>query len=298
MGEIFGGSQCVHVWLGKTSSPQRVEQMLSDPAGAINRLDRRDDLRRNLHLLGQHILHNEYWNRAWVVQEIFLAPKVIVFLDVLTYTLSEFVRRVHLLDVDLTGTPFEQFDVGENQSLRESIRNTSLLFLLHRFRNKRCVIPHDRIFSLLSICHEDDRVDVDYNVHWTQLAIAVLSKSKHSLCVCFAALVVESLVSPGCNIDTDHPAFTVVLSFEVSKLIVGRTGSLTTPDTHPSLCVGALRVTVNALISRTPLGPGLKRVRQYVPGDSLDLSTALRDSMDLEENQQLWQHYPTDISYH
>jgi hypothetical protein len=274
-----------------------MEEMLYDPAGAINRMTRKV-LPRDLHLLIQHMFHNEYWNRAWVVQEIVLAHKVVVSLDIQTYTLSDFGRRVHLFNVELRDTPFEQFDIRESQSLRDSIRNTSLLSLLRRFRNKHCVIPQDRILSLLSTCHEDDKIEVDYDMHWRDLVARVLKNSRHESCVCVVALVAKSFSTSGCFLTNDLQTNRVVIAFDATNLGINRHGHLRlwkTPSSQLKDCPLHLMGALRHMFWITSLPEFLRK--PDAQDEVFDLPTALREFMDLGEYKHFWQHYPKDTSY-
>jgi hypothetical protein len=111
-----------------------------------------------------------------------------------TLRLSEFPNRILRLGLDISQTPFEQFIGRGTQSLRALVSDRSLLFLLYWFRDKHCSVPYDRVFALLAVCQEADRLEVDYDMHWTDLALHVLGNHRHELCVCSAALVTRSLI--------------------------------------------------------------------------------------------------------
>jgi hypothetical protein len=194
MGSIFASARHVHVWLGKTSDPRRMSTLLAEPSS--NRITRNEptERRRGLELIGRYILHNEYWDRAWVVQEIILARHVVISLNATMLPLSEFSRRINQLDVDLAGTPFRQFDICNQTFPLQSLRKTSIMSLLGWFRNKDCAVPEDRVFSLLAMCCPEERIEVNYANIWTDLVMQVLSKTRNSPCICSAALLTRSLI--------------------------------------------------------------------------------------------------------
>ena len=194
MGHTFASARRVHVWLGKTSEVRCVPKLLSRHSSESSMHSESFGLQGNMQLVGRYILYNEYWNRAWVIQEIVIACSVIVSLDMTTLRLSECSNRFLRLGLDISQTPFEQFIGRGTQSLRALVSDRSLLFLLHWFRDKHCSVPYDRVFALLAVCQEADRLEVDYDMHWTDLALHVLGNHRHELCVCSAALVTRSLI--------------------------------------------------------------------------------------------------------
>jgi hypothetical protein len=193
MGKIYANAWRVHIWLGKTSDAGQIAEVFAkefaptyyNPGAVI-------DLRKKTELVTRYVLHNDYWNRAWVIQEIILANSVIISLDATTLPLRHFCERMHQIPVYIWQTPFEQFDTLGSHDGHAVLRGKSLLLLLHWFRDKQCSIPHDRVFALLGICHESDKLEVDYEMRLSDLAFHVL-RHPDELCICVAALVARSL---------------------------------------------------------------------------------------------------------
>jgi hypothetical protein len=196
MGNIFASARNVHVWLGKTSDPCRMSKQLAEPSSNLITRNEPTERRRGLELIGRYILHNEYWDRAWVVQEIVLAQYLMISLDATTLPISGFFRRINQLHVDIAETPFRQFAAPDQKVPLRSLRDTSLLSLLGWFRDKHCSVPRDRVFSLLAVCCPEERIEVNYANVWTDLVVQVLSTTRHSPCICSAALLTRSLMPP------------------------------------------------------------------------------------------------------
>lgn len=204
MGEIFTAAQRVHVWLGRTSDVDRMSMLLSSSPSKGSPRSEPFELQKNMQLIGKYILHNEYWNRAWVIQEIVLARKVVVSLDMTTLSLSKFSESIERLRLDTAGTPFGQFNARNRQEWKAFVCDKSLLFLLYWFRDKHCSLPYDRVFALLAVCQERDRLEVDYDMHWSNLAFHILRKARYRLCVCSADLVTRSLISGASKPSTEN----------------------------------------------------------------------------------------------
>ncbi|RYO18752.1 hypothetical protein AA0111_g10614 [Alternaria arborescens] len=204
MGKIYANAWRVHIWLGKTSDAGQIAEVFAkefapsyyNPGAVV-------DLRRKTELVTRYVLHNDYWNRAWVIQEIILANSVIISLDATTLPLRHFCERIHQIPVYIWQTPFEQFDTLGSHDGHAVLRGKSLLLLLHWFRDKQCSIPHDRVFALLGICHESDKLEVDYEMRLSDLAFHIL-RHPNELCICVAALVARSL-TPAPNQNAAEP---------------------------------------------------------------------------------------------
>jgi hypothetical protein len=215
----------------------------------------------------------------------------------------DFASRVRRCNVDIEGTPFEQLAVrkSESRNWRDSMRNKSLLFLLHLFRNKHWALPHDRIFSLLSVYHKDDTFEVNYDMHWVDLAVRVLANAKNKLCVCSAALVAECLDPPRWSQDRGSRTKTAVCTFEVTNLRIDHHGVMDimhledTQSHQQDGCTNRLLRAVKHMFSLTSL-PGYLSTQNPASGGVRQLSAALRELMNMEENKRIWHHYPEGAS--
>jgi len=222
MGKIYAGARRVHIWLGKTSHIHRVSALLSDTSSDGSGYVKPFELQKDLNLVGRYVLHNEYWNRAWVVQEIILARNVVVSLNMTTLSLLRFCRKIDRLHLDLTQTPFQQFEIYHNPASLQSLRNMSLLSLLDRFRDKDCAVPRDRVFSLLAMCHPAEQIHVDYGSPWTDIFVQILAKTRYIPCICSAALLARSLAPPRlAKPDDTMPYAEPMLTFEIADVCLG-----------------------------------------------------------------------------
>ncbi|KAH7078234.1 heterokaryon incompatibility protein-domain-containing protein [Paraphoma chrysanthemicola] len=182
MGAIYSNAERVIAWFGKGKSLRDGLQRAKDtkPDGLNTRF--------LLDLLAAH----EYWERAWITQEITLA-KELFFLAT-----DEAVDHKTILDV---GRPFLT-DPRPHQSRRKPLydlmersNHGTLIENLARFRSKKCLDPRDRVFSLLGISSDGDRFPVDYDMSVLELC-HILCASLESLCICTAdsvRVIFESL---------------------------------------------------------------------------------------------------------
>jgi len=235
MGKIFASARLVHVWLGKTSNVDRMSTLLSRSSSYGSKHIGPFELQTNLNLIGRYILHNEYWNRAWVVQEIALARDVVVSLNATTLSLLDFCKRIDCLRLDLTQTPFQQFQVSHTPDSLQPLRDMNLLSLLGRFRDKHCAVPRDRVFSLLAMCHPEEQIQVDYGSPWTDIFAQILAKTRHIPCICSAALLARSLTPPSrAKSDDAIPSAEPMLTFEIEDVFLHDTSLLWQRYLEPS----------------------------------------------------------------
>ncbi|KAH8716760.1 heterokaryon incompatibility protein-domain-containing protein [Phaeosphaeriaceae sp. PMI808] len=196
MGRIFSKAFIVYIWLGKL--PSMVPWMHDFVKGKMQRpyedfpLSRLVEARDTVQSC---VFNNEYWSRAWVTQEIFLARNVVVLLCRESFKFPQLINRMRSFDnIDfgtLSGCPLARF--ADLISDPEKLRHQSLIVLLDKFRDKECEIPRDRIFSLLSLCSDFQHPQVDYSQPSEDLAYDVLKRSDAPICICSALLVAQTL---------------------------------------------------------------------------------------------------------
>lgn len=135
-----------------------------------------------------------YWSRAWITQEIALASRFKFLARETEWDLSTACDKEIGL-ARYNNRSYESFvtQVLVTATERYEIGSKSLLSLLCRFRDKNCFLPRDRIFSLLSLCSEGTRIDVDYGISDVRLLCRVLRASKNLQCLCPAAVGIYAL---------------------------------------------------------------------------------------------------------
>ena len=192
MGEIFSTAKSVYVWLGRMPSIAPVVRGLKDWQNAtcedIGIICCGD-------ILSRYLYNNEYWNRAWITQEFLLARHIIVFLDNEPLDLSDLLSNMEsyylLIENSYKSSSFSRH-VDFYQKATD-IAGLPLLSVLGRFREKRCSLLQDRIFSVLSLCLPSSRVTVDYDQDPVLLACTVLANSPAPLCLCEVMTLLRDL---------------------------------------------------------------------------------------------------------
>ena len=160
MGQIFSNAQEVIAWLGRE---KRISRFLRKPRHS-----------------GQDYYEfwsSEFWNRAWITQEVVLAKR-------LTLMAGSTALDVNVLRQYIDGSlPGSRFSVLSPEAL-STFRNKSLFDILYKLSFHECERPSDRIFSLLALCREGPTIDVDYSWSPERLIGHVMVRCSASLCWC------------------------------------------------------------------------------------------------------------------
>lgn len=210
MGKIFANAEQVFMWLGNTENDRLLSEsitLMEETPGEDTRLlesiisKEQDYGDVKSPYDAKDLLRNDYWSRAWVTQEVVLARHAVLLANKEAVELRSFASRVistlhgrramnemTLERFWVNSSPFMQFTTDFS-----SIKGTSLVELLVRFKDRKCTIARDRIFSLLSICGQNTRVKVDYSLPDEELVFQTLVSSRDQLCLCSAATVARAL---------------------------------------------------------------------------------------------------------
>ncbi|KAI1213194.1 heterokaryon incompatibility protein-domain-containing protein [Annulohypoxylon truncatum] len=117
------------------------------------------------------LFRDPWWSRIWVVQEAVLAANAIVLFDSLSFNFNAIVQAIKAEEVIISALPPEiketLFELESNegwQAAKRIMRTRSqwresgglpLSALLWRFRSHNCIVPRERIYSLLRLCREE-----------------------------------------------------------------------------------------------------------------------------------------------
>jgi len=159
MARIYRQAGGVLVWLGPdpTSKLQRSLNWLKPPV-TRHKLECRHGFTRIA-----RITNLEYWSRIWIVQEILLAQVVTVMCGVNLFAWSTFDNYG-----DLSGHEFRYGYLDaliRAKNIRTATRpvdDIPLKDALETWTGSSCADPRDKIFGLMGIVREEERIEVDY----------------------------------------------------------------------------------------------------------------------------------------
>lgn len=194
MGQIFSNAIRVELWLGGTSPS------LAPLIQAIRTGDELPSLEKKAlqtysNLIVKCILNNEYFNRAWVTQEILLARRAVTRIGMESLELEQLIAGLEQFPYPEGPSTFDRSPFAQCTCQRRlHFERESLISLLAQFRDRKCAMLRDRIFSLLSLCADTEpKVHVDYRSPTMDLATNVMQSCVDSLCLCSAILVLQVL---------------------------------------------------------------------------------------------------------
>ncbi|KAF2678775.1 hypothetical protein K458DRAFT_316272, partial [Lentithecium fluviatile CBS 122367] len=168
MGRIYSRAQMVYVWLGNKHKLSSLLHYLS-----IKKEEQNQWLQHALEKLFETFAMDEFWTRAWVTQEIVLARRVFVLAGSSRHELRSLARIIQNQTFSYLGhNGFEHF--ADILADKKELKNWSLINLLRHFRDKKCAIKRDRVYSLLALCGEGRELDVDYSISDRELLVYIL----------------------------------------------------------------------------------------------------------------------------
>ena len=205
MGDIYEQAEHVYVWLGNVNISLEKDSLLSlsstlhrhesSPAPQGNWwLDYTGEERVKIREIVEKIGRADYWNRVWVIQEIWLAKKITILFDPeSTMSPTWLINIWHLIpiyDTDLNGvrtwieaattspkyTFYLQGIKKSNEEVHGSSNVRSWRFedFIVQLQTSRCSIIHDRIYALLGLIEGGDTFCVDYRDSRPRLLLRVL----------------------------------------------------------------------------------------------------------------------------
>lgn len=220
MGDLYAQAEEVLVWLGPgTAESDFIFDMCSDPAATSSTAEskpgeekrRIEDLNFNepdgeaLDLVYQR----SYWTRLWIIQELFLARKIVLFCGSKSTTWSVFKRLPRWnkadfvsggftgADMVLGSTPAGRHarDILDELKKREDGKaartEKGLVELIEKFGHAQCSDARDHAYGLLGIAsasgkHEEDRgvgVVADYSMSPATLFVRLLRTMPRKLSI-------------------------------------------------------------------------------------------------------------------
>jgi hypothetical protein len=171
MDKIFLKAHGVIAWLG---TDKNIEKFIRSPQADGGRY--------------YAFWNSEYWNRAWVTQELALAGRVTLMAGASTLRVSALLQHA---GVNLGDERFLALKADSEALSRW--KSQSLLDLLALFRFKECERPSDSIFSLLGLCGQGSDLVVDYDSPPVRLLSQVLAGCPQSSCWCSLLMLLKRL---------------------------------------------------------------------------------------------------------
>jgi hypothetical protein len=179
MGRIFTSAEQVISWLGPYL---QVAYYLAEPKPLLADLA---SSREALSALRDEFSLCEYWNRAWITQEIALAQQV-------TFMAGNVEAGEEAVELARSQSDCSITERHLTRRIPPAMDN-NILDLVEKHKNKGCSTLSDRIFSLLALCSNVAGLEVNYEISHRNLSQNVLKCCTSSLCLCGVATLGEAL---------------------------------------------------------------------------------------------------------
>lgn len=207
MGEIYRSAKLVVSWLGVCDKNTkmcidaiRTRKVNMETNHFDEAICQNDPFEANFwdHLL--HFFQNEYWKRAWVVQEVLLASDGYLLVGDVQLdwqTLKEFWTMITRADIapQTHLQRLTEWNFGHETKARQALKKDErapLRSLIARYGKKQvCSDFHDKVYSYLSLARERDSVTVDYSSSRETLFFTTLRDCGTDKCFCFASYLMN-----------------------------------------------------------------------------------------------------------
>jgi len=179
MGKIYSEAREIWIWLGNDSMTARHLARLSYPVSYLAAKEMAVAPEDNNGNTGwAHMCRNKYWTRTWIMQEIALA------------------RRIRLLaeDQEVHESLLPPLYIPLLGGLRNLKPGTvTLAYLLQRFRDQKCSIRRDAIYSLLALCREGPGININYETSDLQVFLQAIDACSAYMCSCTVNILATAL---------------------------------------------------------------------------------------------------------
>ncbi|KAM7189908.1 Heterokaryon incompatibility protein (HET) domain containing protein [Naviculisporaceae sp. PSN 640] len=178
MDKIYSEAYQVHVWLGD-GDPVVQQFMNRVSTGQYSRERVTRDVGIEGMLAELNAFHTlSYWQRAWVVQEMFLAKRLVFTYGTTTVSLG---RILHALKELFTwGTSYPGVHPTMIERLKDDVseylQDLSGLTIASFLMRQQCKEVHDRVYAFQGLLPKKARVQVSYEITPTQLFNRVMDR--------------------------------------------------------------------------------------------------------------------------
>ena len=197
MGQIYSGAECVHAYLGHEVDVEAIRLDASD--FVLQRITEEialpDSFDIGLALAYLDLCTRPYWQRLWIMQELYLARQTTFWCGSLIIDCLDFRKKIDWMDsmsvamarfvtfsgsdrvdtLDFQRIAFEtQFKQRIKLLLSDSRDEYTLHAALSTYGRCLCSDPRDKVFGLQALLKPDERVSVDYSRSASEITLQAL----------------------------------------------------------------------------------------------------------------------------
>lgn len=167
MAFIYRRAQQVVIWLGSHKQP--VDKEHEEKLGYAKSVDTRAKHLAEIKLeyFLHNLIHEGYWNRAWVIQEVGMASKIIVSFGSGSMEWKDFVKLLNWYREQNPNDAATESILKLDNMRRSKFAQTSsfsLQNLVDEFRDAFCTLPHDKVYAFIGLANDtvEDEIPINY----------------------------------------------------------------------------------------------------------------------------------------
>ncbi|TVY15560.1 Heterokaryon incompatibility protein 6, OR allele [Lachnellula arida] len=167
MAFIYRRAQQVIIWLGSHQQP--VDEQHEQKLGYTKNVDQRGKhtAEMGLEYFMHSLVHEEYWKRAWIIQEVGMASKITVNHRSGSMEWKAFIKLLNWYREQNPNDAATQAILKLDNMRRSKFSQTesfSLQNLVDEFRDAFCELPHDKVYAFIGLANDtmDNEIPVNY----------------------------------------------------------------------------------------------------------------------------------------
>jgi hypothetical protein len=167
MAFIFRRAQQAIIWLGSHQQP--VDEQHEKKLGYTKNVDQRAKHAAEIELeyFMHRLVHEEYWKRAWIIQEVGMASKITVNYGSGSMEWKDFIKLLNWYREQNPNDAATQAILKLDNMRRSKFSQTesfSLQNLVDEFRDAFCELPHDKVYAFIGLANDtiDNEIPVNY----------------------------------------------------------------------------------------------------------------------------------------
>ncbi|KAK0122165.1 hypothetical protein ONS95_010425 [Cadophora gregata] len=166
MGFIYRRARQVIIWLGSHQQP--VDEQYEKTLGYTKNVDQsaKHAAETRLEYFMHRLIHEEYWKRTWIIQEVVMASKIRVSYGSGSEDWEDFIKLLNWYRAqnpnDAAAHTILKLDKIRRSKFSQT-ENLSLLNLVDEFRDAFCELPHDKIYAFIGLANDTYNKEVPVN---------------------------------------------------------------------------------------------------------------------------------------
>ncbi|EPE31154.1 hypothetical protein GLAREA_04121 [Glarea lozoyensis ATCC 20868] len=186
MGFIYRRARQVVIWLGLHNQPvdKEHEQKLGYAKSVDTRAKQLAEIKLEYFVHG--LIHEGYWNRAWIIQEVGMASTIMVYFGTESMEWNDFVKLLNWYREKNSNDAATQTVIKLDAMRRSKFTqkgNFSLQNLVDGFRDAFCTLQHDKVYAFIGLANDtvEEEIPINYQKSIPEVYHDIMRHHFHSL---------------------------------------------------------------------------------------------------------------------